>query len=505
MVTALALAGGVWGLAAGIARGELGDQDVEKITKAIPDQAPAKPAKPREVLLYSHCNGFHHGGAIDAAKVAFPAMGRKTGAFEAVVSDDPSNFEADKLREFDAVILSNTTGDLFKGRALAGLNLKDQKEADAVTERLRQNLLDFVIGGRGVMGIHAATDCSYGWHDYGRMIGGYFTGHPWHEKVGIKIDDPNCPLNAAFGGQNFTIHDEIYQFNRGVYARDRQRVILSLDMAKTRNRGQRKDQDYGISWIKPCGNGRVFYCALGHERNIFMEPNVLRHYLAGLQFILGDLDADMTPIPVAGKSLEEGWQVLFDGKGLDAWEQYNPEHWKVQDDGALYSTGKGGDIFTKGKFQDFILDLEFKVAPGTNSGVLLRTASRQDWLHTGMEIQVLDSYGSKQAGKYDCGALYDCEPPRFNAMRKAGEWNRFVIVCYKNRVIVDLNSVRVQDIDLNRWTEAHRNPDGSKNKFNRAYKTMTHPGYVFLQGHGRPVWFRNIKIKVLDPSQPMPS
>jgi hypothetical protein len=268
----------------------------------------AAPAKPRKVLLYSHCNGFTHGGAIAAAKVAFPAIGTKTRAFACIVSDDLANFEADRIRQFDAILFNNTTGELFTGKAFDACARKpaDQAEADATTERLRRNLMDFVKGGKGVWGNHAATDCSYKWKEWGDTIGGYFTGHPWNMEVGIKNDDPQSPINAAFAGQGFLVKDEIYQFNRGIYGRDKQRVLLSLDMTKTPNKGKREDQDYGISWIKTCGQGRVFYCALGHHQGIFTIPSILQHYVAGLQYAIGDLKADATPRPLPGKPAAGG-------------------------------------------------------------------------------------------------------------------------------------------------------------------------------------------------------
>ena len=105
------------GLVARTASAKVSDQDVEKMKKAMPDKAPATPAKSRKILIYSHCNGFTHGGAIEAAKVALPMMGEKTGAYTAVVSDDLANFEADKLKEFDVVVLNNTTGELLKAKA----------------------------------------------------------------------------------------------------------------------------------------------------------------------------------------------------------------------------------------------------------------------------------------------------------------------------------------------------------------------------------------------------
>jgi len=191
-----------------------------------------------------------------------------------------------------------------------------------------------------------------------------------------------------------------------------------------------------------------------------------------------------------------GWQVLFDGKTLDKWD-YRPAAWQVQDDGSVYSKGKGGNMFSKEKFQDFTLDIKFKMSKGCNSGVFVRMASRKDWLHSSMEIQVLDSFGRKKIGKHDCGAVYDAVVPKVNAARKAGEWNRYFITCFRNRVFVALNAVQIIDMDLNKWTTARKNPDGSKNKFRDPLKTLTHAGFFSLQTHGKPIWYRDIRVKPL--------
>lgn len=191
-----------------------------------------------------------------------------------------------------------------------------------------------------------------------------------------------------------------------------------------------------------------------------------------------------------------GWLVLFDGKKLDKWD-YRPNAWQIKDDGSVFSPGKGGNMFSKEKFQDFTLDIEFKMSKGCNSGVFVRMASRRNWLHSSMEIQVLDSFGKKKVGKHDCGAVYDALAPSVNATKKAGEWNRFFITCFKNRVFVALNAVQIIDMDLNKWDTARKNFDGSKNKFRVPLKTLTHAGFFALQTHGKPISYRNIRVQPL--------
>ena len=150
-------------------------------------------------------------------------------------------------------------------------------------------------------------------------------------------------------------------------------------------------------------------------------------------------------------------------------------------------------------FGDFILDLEFKLAKGANSGVFIRTADIADPMQTGVEVQILDYHGKDTArSKGACGAIYDCLAPTKYMVRKASEWNHYTITCKANKIYVVLNGEQIIDMDLNLWTEAHKNPDGTPNKFNTAYKDMPRLGHIGLQDHGDPIWFRNIKIKPLD-------
>jgi sugar phosphate isomerase/epimerase len=169
--------------------------------------------------------------------------------------------------------------------------------------------------------------------------------------------------------------------------------------------------------------------------------------------------------------------------------------WELKD-GILGATG-GDDIWTREKYGDFILDLEFKLDPQTNSGVFLRTGDIVNWLHTAIEVQILDSYGKTVPDRQDCGAIFDCLAPAKNMVKKAGEWNRYTITCKANKIYVVLNGQQIIDMDLNLWKEAHKNPDGTENKFNTAYKDMPRKGNIGLQYHGHPIWFRNIKVKEL--------
>lgn len=277
--------------------GEVSERELERIQRAAPDAAPAQPKEARKILVFSLCKGFYH-SAIPVGQAAFALMGEKTGAFEAVISDDIAQFEPDNLKQYDAVLFNNTTGELFmpSTEELEKMSDEEKQKAEAYDALLKKSLLDFVKSGNGIVGIHAATDTFYQWPAYGEMMGGYFDGHPWNEKVGIKIDEPTHPLNAAFKGENFYVTDEIYQLRD--YSRKTHRVLLSLDTENTdmtKDGIRRDDNDFVISMIREYEGGRVFYCALGHNHAIFWDRPILEHMLAGIQFALGDLEADATP------------------------------------------------------------------------------------------------------------------------------------------------------------------------------------------------------------------
>jgi type 1 glutamine amidotransferase/HEAT repeat protein len=256
--------------------------EVQSIDQALPAAARVQPKQPRRLLVFYRTEGFVH-QSIPVGNHAFVRLGEATGAWTAELSDDMASFDPQNLQRFDAVVFHNTTR----------LAFADPKH--------RQALLDFARRGKGVAGIHAGSDNFYDWPEGQALIGGIFHNHPWNARdtVAVKIDEPAHPVVAAFGGQGFWIREEIYQIV-GPYSRERQRVLLSLDMSKPENarpadRIVREDQDFPISWIKQEGKGRVFYSSLGHNKEIFSTPEVLQHFLDGLQFALGDLPADAIP------------------------------------------------------------------------------------------------------------------------------------------------------------------------------------------------------------------
>ncbi len=343
---------------------------VEAMIAALPERAPAAPKQPRRVLVLARATGFVH-ATIPLAARTVEELGRKTGAWSTVISYDAADITAANLQQYDAIVLPSTTGHFLDDAASA-----------AVTGVRRQALLDFVRGGKGVAGIHAASDSYHTgtetaeaqaaqamelarallardtnrdmrlsraemgaaadawydavdtakidavtaaeftprlaarlaeaqpsrggrgdgpanagtWPDWNRMIGGSFLAHPW-QRVWVKIEDPTSPITAPFHGQPFEIADETYTFTRESFSRDNVRVLLSIDVSRfspddLKRENRPWDHDYALSWIRADGKGRVFYAAHGHEPRVYATRPMLEHYLAGIQYAVGDLVAD---------------------------------------------------------------------------------------------------------------------------------------------------------------------------------------------------------------------
>lgn len=200
----------------------------------------------------------------------------------------------------------------------------------------------------------------------------------------------------------------------------------------------------------------------------------------------------------------DGFVPLFNGRDLEGW-QAAPGHAWIVEDGVIALRGKtdgqehnGEYLWTKQAYGDFILDLEFKIPERANSGIFLRTSDLKDPVYSGLEVQVANSHGKTDLSRTGtAGAVYDLQAPSKNPLRAPGEWNQVRIECRGPRVGVTLNGEAVADLDLERWTEAGKNPDGSKNKFKRALKDFARSGHIGLQDHGRPVWYRSVRIKAL--------
>lgn len=303
--------------------------------KAAPKRLLAAPAKIRRFLVWSRTEGARHGEGIVAFNALLKVLEKNSGGkWEMVFADEPEpHFSSvENLRKFDCVVLNNTTGRFFESyRDVYEKMSEEEKKADRVRNfKYRDNLIEYVRQGGGVMGVHAACDAmdckdpsnpSEKSPAYPLMMGGRFAGHPWgagNSPVTVLVEDASSPLTRGIWPDGeFRIQDEIYTYREddpktGVsygYGRDRQRMLLGLDFDRSPKDGSkdpmaetsRKTKDFGLGWIKDFGKGRVFYGAFGHRIDVYWRnPGICEFYMRGLQYASGDLKADAAPLGKAG-------------------------------------------------------------------------------------------------------------------------------------------------------------------------------------------------------------
>ncbi|MDB5306748.1 MAG: hypothetical protein JWO38_950 [Gemmataceae bacterium] len=227
-----------------------------------------------------------------------------------------------------------------------------------------------------------------------------------------------------------------------------------------------------------------------------MKPLYGLLLLAGLAAPAAAADNELTPQEKA-----DGWVLLFDGKSLDGWMTSAGKPGKAPvEDGAINPHKCGHYMMVhKDPWENYVLALDFKISPKCNSGVFIRTFSLtprpgKDVGFNGIEVAIDDTPG---AGLHDTGALYDLVKPAKAARKPTGEWNHLVITSNKTLIEVELNGETVSRMDTSEWPKPNLRPDGTQHKFDIAYKDHPVKGYIGLQDHGSPCWFKNIKLKPL--------
>lgn len=239
-------------------------------------------------------------------------------------------------------------------------------------------------------------------------------------------------------------------------------------------------------------------------------------------------NVELSALPVD----EEGFIVLFNGENLDGWRGYGmdvpPTSWEVSD-GAIHLKGSGtgeaqveggGDLIFAHKFQNFELQLEYKISEGGNSGIFylaqeVKDAEGKEYLpiwQSCSEYQVLDNARHPDAqlgvdGNRQAASLYDMIPAKPQNANPAGEWNQAKIMVYKGTVVHGQNGSNVLEYHLwtPKWTEMLQNSKFAEGgDFPYAFNLLNnmggenHEGYIGLQDHGDDVWYRNIRIKIME-------
>lgn len=260
---------------------------------------PRSPAA-KHVLVLGGARKFQH-DSISAALAGIHQWGRQCGCWEAELRTDfalvsaagggPMNagFQPRGLKDFDAVVIASADGDWQLSAA--------QKQA----------LLDFVRSGRGLVVMHAGLDANHDWPDYIDMVGAEQVGHPFN-----TVEQPVYPFtivteNAVFPATSFfsprfVKQDELYTLRN--WSRRDVDVLLRLDEAtlpmREKGDGVPPDHDMPVAWIKTYGQGRVFASTLGHTREAYADPDIVRMYSEAIKWVLG-LSSGPYPKPHAAK------------------------------------------------------------------------------------------------------------------------------------------------------------------------------------------------------------
>jgi type 1 glutamine amidotransferase len=204
---------------------------------------------------------------------------KKTGL--PVEKENCGRVNAETLKKFDCVLFFTT-----------GNPLNEQEVKD---------LAAWVKAGGAIAGTHCGTDTLYPSKDrpwnagYGELIGAYFDGHPWNQKIKIKVEDPEHAAGKSFKSGD-EIKDEIYQFRAEPYSRNKLHIILSVDNSSIdTSKGKRKDNDYAISWCQEVGKGRSFYTSLGHGKDVWNDKRFQEHLFGGLNWTVKQASGSAAP------------------------------------------------------------------------------------------------------------------------------------------------------------------------------------------------------------------
>ncbi len=313
---------------------------------------------------------------------------------------------------------------------------------------------------------------------------GFFNRPPWRERTLIASDKFLASLGFLKGEPTIKVPEQGPGEQRRGDSRSRVNIMrrwLAMD----------KDGDNKISQDEAQGPIKNNFDRIDSNSDGLIDRNELEQVAARLQ---------RSGRRRGGHPDTSGWESLFK---MDLSNADRPEGvWTFSDE--VLTASEDQAIWTTRDYDNFILDLEFKNAPGTNSGVVVYCSDMKEWIPNSVEIQIADDYAEKWAKApktWHCGAIFGHLAPSKSMVKKPGEWNRFTIRCVDKQIDVMLNGERVASMDMSLWTSAKTNPDGSEIPpwLNKPLSKHPTKGRIGLQGKhaGAPIWFRNIKIKEL--------
>lgn len=274
-----------------------------KIQALAPEKASFPVSKRKKILVFSLHTGFEH-WVIPHTEEVVKILGAKSGAFEVTASKDIRMFEAGNLAQFDAVVLNNTCSKPDRRNIFWDKLVLENPEADTVmlmqrAADLEKSLLDYVEDGGGLLVLHGGITIQNNSRAFSRLVGASFDYHPVQQLIDVKLADPSHPLVQAFPKTGFRHVDEPYFYKNAYETLDFTPLLYFENGKITEQKISNPEGVTYVSWIRPQGKGKVMYCSPSHNAQSFENPDLLRFLLNGMQYVVGDVDCDETPI---GKS-----------------------------------------------------------------------------------------------------------------------------------------------------------------------------------------------------------
>lgn len=288
-------------LAQGLPEVTLDEQWKAKIQSLAPQKTRFPSNKKKHVLVFSLHTGFKH-WVIPHTEEMIKIIGEKSGSFTVTGSKDILEFEGKNLKKYDAVILNNTCS-IGDHRNLFWDKLKENTAVDSATSmkkaiELENNLLAYVNKGGGLFVLHGGvTTLNNSW-DFSRLLGASFDYHPVQQNFQVRLEDANHPLVQAFPAEGFNHVDEPY-FYKNAYDELDFKPLMYFNNAEIKNQRKGQERTEGktyVAWIRAEGKGKVMYASPSHNAQSFENPQLLQFFLDGMQYVVGDVDCDETPI-----------------------------------------------------------------------------------------------------------------------------------------------------------------------------------------------------------------
>ncbi|MBN3581846.1 ThuA domain-containing protein [Algoriphagus aestuarii] len=280
---------------------ELTEAWKDKIYELAPETATFPFKEKKKVLVFSLHTGFVHWVNPHTEKM-FEILGEKSGAFEVTGSSDIAMMEKDQLSMYDLVVFNNTNSKpTYRNLFVDKLSENPSLDSVAVWKKaaeLEKNIINYVKKGGGLFVIHGGNTTLNNSMAFSKLTGGSFDYHPKQQPIHVRLVDPKHPLVQAFPADGFIHKDEPY-FYKNAYAELDFKPLLYFNNSEIE--AQKKGQELTegvtyVAWIRKDGKGRVLYSSPSHNAQSFENPDLLQFFLDGMQYLVGDVKVDETPI-----------------------------------------------------------------------------------------------------------------------------------------------------------------------------------------------------------------